>query len=86
MKIKEGVKELLDEKFDQYNSKGFIENDPVQIPHLFSRTEDIEIAGFLAATIAWGNRRSIITNATKLMALMDNEPFEFITQHTSKVL
>ena len=86
MKIKEGVKELLDEKFDQYNSKGFIENDPVQIPHLFSRKEDMEIAGFLAATIAWGNRKSIITNATKLMALMDNEPFEFVTQHTARDL
>ncbi|MDZ4664573.1 MAG: TIGR02757 family protein [Bacteroidota bacterium] len=86
MKIKEGVKELLDEKFHQYNSKGFIDNDPIQIPHLFSRKEDIEIAGFLAATISWGNRKSIITNATKLMALMGNEPFEFVTQHTVKDL
>ncbi len=86
MKIKEGIKELLDEKFLQYNTKGFIENDPIQIPHLFSRKEDIEIAGFLAATIAWGNRRSIITNATSLMNLMDNAPFEFVTQHTTKDL
>lgn len=86
MKIKEGIKELLEEKYDQYNSKGFIENDPIQIPHLFSRKEDIEIAGFLSATIAWGNRKSIITNATKLMSLMDNAPFEFVTQHTAKDL
>jgi uncharacterized protein (TIGR02757 family) len=86
MRIKEGIKELLDEKFHQYNSKGFIENDPVQIPHLFTQKEDIEIAGFLAATISWGNRKSIINNATKLMALMDNSPFEFVTQHTARDL
>lgn len=80
------IKQLLDEKFLQFNTKGFIENDPVLIPHRFSRNEDIEIAGFLAATIAWGNRRSIITNATRLMKLMDDSPFEFVTQHTTRDL
>jgi uncharacterized protein (TIGR02757 family) len=82
MKFKKDIKKLLDEKFIQYNTKGFIENDPVQIPHLFAKKEDIEIAGFLAATIAWGNRRSIINNATRLMNLMENSPYEFVTQHT----
>jgi uncharacterized protein (TIGR02757 family) len=86
MKIREGIKELLDEKYLQFNEKGFIANDPVQIPHLFSKKEDIEIAGFLAATIAWGNRKSIITNATRLMILMDNAPHEFVTQHSPKEL
>jgi uncharacterized protein (TIGR02757 family) len=80
------IKEFLDEKYHQYNSKSFIEHDPVSIPHLFSKKEDIEIAGFLAATIAWGNRKSILNNALKLMALMDNSPFEFITGHSKKEL
>jgi uncharacterized protein (TIGR02757 family) len=75
------VKELLDEKYIQYNQADFIENDPVQIPHRFSKKEDIEIAGFFAATIAWGNRKSIITNASRLMAFMDEAPHEFILHH-----
>ncbi|MCE3258773.1 MAG: domain containing protein [Bacteroidetes bacterium] len=75
------IKEFLDESYFKYNSKSFIEQDPVSIPHLFSRKEDIEIAGFLAATIAWGNRRSIINNATKLMSLMDHAPGEFIRNY-----
>ena len=78
------IKELLDEKYQQYNTQGFIENDPVLIPHLFSTKEDIEIAGFLAATIAWGNRKSIITNARQLMTLMEHAPHEFIVQHSKK--
>lgn len=82
MKLKEDIKQLLEEKFLQFNTKGFIENDPVLIPHCFKKKEDIEIAGFLAATIAWGNRRSIINNATRLMELMDNSPFEFVSGHT----
>jgi uncharacterized protein (TIGR02757 family) len=81
--MKQEIKELLDEKFLQYNTKGFIANDPILIPHRFSKKEDIEIAGFLAATIAWGNRRSIITNATRLMELMDDAPYNFISQHTA---
>jgi uncharacterized protein (TIGR02757 family) len=80
------IKELLDEKLYEYNVKGFIENDPVLIPHRFSRKEDIEIAGFFAATIAWGNRKSIITNATQLMSLMEDAPYEFVTQHSAKDL
>lgn len=78
------IKELLDTKYLQYNRVGFIESDPVSIPHLFTKKEDIEIAGFLAATIAWGNRKSIIQNATKLMQWMDFEPHSFILNHTTK--
>jgi len=80
------LKEFLDEKYHYYNNRSFIENDPVSIPHLFTKKADIEIAGFLAATIAWGNRKSIITNAKKLMHWMDNSPHEFIINHSKKDL
>lgn len=80
------IKEYLEEAYLKYNNKRFIENDPICIPHLFTKKEDIEIAGFLAATIAWGNRKSIITNATKLMQWMDFQPHDFILHHTKKDL
>lgn len=76
--------ELLEEKSDLYNRTSFIETDPIQIPHQFSKKEDIEIAGFLVATIAWGQRKSIINNGNKLMAIMGNSPHEFIMDFTSK--
>ena len=66
------VKPLLDVAVNRYNHIDFIENDPIQIPHRFSRKEDIEIAGFLAAAISWGQRKTIINNANRLMDLMDN--------------
>ncbi len=72
------IKLLLDSKIFAYNRLDFIDTDPVQIPHRYSRKEDIEIAGFLTATIAWGQRKSIIKNASALMDLMDNTPFEFL--------
>jgi uncharacterized protein (TIGR02757 family) len=82
LKLKKAeLKDFLDEKVNLYNNPKFIESDPIQIPHLFSKKEDIEIAGFLTATIAWGNRKSIINNANKMMDLLDQSPFEFITQH-----
>ena len=68
-KVKE-LKSFLDEKVILYNNTNFIESDPVQIPHLFTQKEDIEIAGFLSATIAWGNRKMIIKNAHKMINLM----------------
>lgn len=77
---KDWLKAFLEEKFRQYNNPRFIESDPISIPHLFSRREDREIAGFLAATIAWGNRKSIIVNATRLVEWMDMAPFDFISQ------
>ncbi|WP_044398011.1 TIGR02757 family protein [Lacinutrix sp. Hel_I_90] len=75
------LKEFLDSKVEQYNTLAFIESDPVQIPHLFSKKEDIEIAGFLSATIAWGNRKSIINNANKMMELLEQAPHDFIINH-----
>lgn len=80
------LKEFLDEKAEFYESPTFLESDPIQIPHYFSKKEDIEIAAFLTATIAWGNRKSIIKNATRLMALTDNAPYDFVTSHQDKDL
>jgi len=76
------LKEFLDAKVYEFNSPEFIDSDPIQIPHQFSKKEDIEIAGFLAATIAWGNRKSIINNANKLMNLLDNSPYDFVLNHS----
>ncbi|GAA4885488.1 TIGR02757 family protein [Flaviramulus aquimarinus] len=75
------LKDFLDRKVEQYNNPKFIESDPIQIPHLFTKKEDIEISAFLTATIAWGNRKSIINNANKLMHLLDNAPFDFVINH-----
>ncbi len=75
------LKEFLDAKVQEYNNPKFLEDDPLQIPHLFTQKEDVEISGFLTATIAWGNRKSIINNATKLMGLMGNSPLDFVMNH-----
>lgn len=83
---KSELKSFLDYKVNQYNTPTFIDSDPVQIPHLFSKKEDIEIAGFLTATIAWGNRKSILNNSHKLMDLMDIQPYDFIMDHTDEDL
>ncbi|MFL9843991.1 TIGR02757 family protein [Flavobacterium rhizosphaerae] len=75
------LKDFLDDKVIQYNNSSFIETDPVQIPHLFTIKEDAEIVGFLAATIAWGNRKMIINNAKKMVALMGDSPYDFVMNH-----
>lgn len=76
-----GLKQLLDEQLKLYNQHGFIEKDPISIPHRFSKKQDIEIAGFFAAIFAWGNRTTIINKCNELIQLMDDAPFQFITQH-----
>ncbi|MFT4523128.1 MAG: hypothetical protein ACI8ZN_002080 [Bacteroidia bacterium] len=73
------IKALLDEWVEKVNQPNFIANDPIQIPHRFSKKQDIEIAGFFAAILAWGNRKSIINKCTDLLNRMDNAPFEFVT-------
>ena len=78
------LKEFLDEKYDQYNRLNFIESDPISIPHQFTKKEDIELAGFLTATIAWGQRVTIINNANKLIKLMDGSPHEFVINAKDK--
>lgn len=80
------LKEFLDLKVVTYNHPRFIESDPIQIPHKFSKKEDIEISGFLTATISWGNRKSIITNANKMMQMLDHEPYDFVINHQASDL
>ena len=80
------LKEFLDEKVVLYNHPKFIESDPIQIPHLFTLKEDIEIAGFLTATIAWGNRKMIINNSKRMVTMMGNSPYDFVMHHTDSQL
>ncbi|MGO3707108.1 MAG: TIGR02757 family protein [Mesonia hippocampi] len=80
------LKAFLDYKVTVYNQARFIETDPIQIPHLYKRKEDIEIAGFLTATIAWGNRKSIIKNAHRMLALLEHSPADFVINHSKKDL
>lgn len=75
------LKSFLDEKVEQFNRPGFIPDDPVSIPHLFSKKEDIEIAGLMAAVLAWGQRPTIIRKCRELMRWMDDDPHAFILNH-----
>ncbi len=83
---KQEIFDLLEGKHDKFNRVSFIDSDPISIPHLFSKKEDIEIAGFLTATISWGQRVTIVKNANKLVELMDLTPFDFVMNHTTKDL
>ncbi len=80
------LKSFLDKKVQQYNSLDFIEHDPISIPHLFTKQQDIEIAGLFAATLAWGQRITIINNCKRLLAWMDNDPHQFIQHHSENDL
>jgi uncharacterized protein (TIGR02757 family) len=75
------VIDLLEDKADQYNRPAFIPHDPISIPHRFSKKQDIEIMGFWAAVLAWGQRKTIINKCTELSGLMDNAPHDFILNH-----
>lgn len=78
MMIDEKLREFLNKKVVQYEQPGFIKDDPISIPHRFSKIQDIEIAGFFAAILAWGNRKSIINSCNKLLECMDHAPYDFI--------
>ena len=80
------LKDFLDSKVIEYNNPKFIDDDPIQVPHSFNKKEDIEIAGFLTASIAWGNRKSIINNANRMVLLLDNAPHDFIINHQEQDL
>lgn len=80
------IKEILDSLCERFNSEEFIANDPISIPHRFSTIEDIEIAGLLASTIAWGNRKAIVKSAGRMMEYMDNAPYDFVTHATDSDL
>lgn len=80
------LRSFLEEKVEQFNRPGFIPDDPVCIPHLFSKKQDIEIAGFIAAVLAWGQRGTIIRKCRELMHWMDNDPHRFILHHREQDL
>lgn len=80
------LKDFLDQKVEQYNNPRFIKSDPIQVPHSFTKKEDIEIAGFLTAIISWGNRKSIINNASRMMKLLGDSPYDFVVNHNEKHL
>ncbi len=80
------IKSFLDEKVIYYNTPAFIESDPISVPHRYSLKEDIEISGFLAATISWGNRQQIVKTGHRLMDLMGESPYDFVMEHSSRQL
>lgn len=80
------VKEYLDFLNQRYNCPDFIADDPISVPHRYQQQSDIEIAAFLAATIAWGQRRTIVRNAHSIVDRMDDAPYQFVTQATDKDL
>jgi len=80
------LKDFLDKKADEYNRSSFIKDDPICIPHLFSKKQDIEIAGFFASIFAWGNRTTIINKSRELMQLMDQAPYDFCLHHSDEDL
>ena len=75
------LKNFLDSKVEEYNKPAFIKDDPISIPHLFTKKQDIEIAGFFAAVFAWGNRTTIVNKSNELLKGMDDAPFDFIRNH-----
>ena len=77
---REELKDFLDQKAELYNRSDFIETDPIRVPHRYTEKEDIEISGFLTATISWGNRKMIIRNAERLMEIMGNSPYDFVME------
>lgn len=82
----EGYRLLLEEQVLLYNRPEFIPNDPICIPHLFTKKQDVEIAGFFASILAWGQRKTIIRKCQELMERMDGQPHEFVTSHSSSDL
>ena len=82
--VNEELREALERSVDKYNRRSFIEEDPISIPHSFSKKEDIEISAFLTATISWGNRKSILVSANRLIEHMDRAPYDFILNAQSE--
>jgi len=80
--MSQGIKDFLDEKVGLYNRPNFIELDPISIPHRFTKKQDIEIAGFFAAILAWGQRKTILNKCNELLGCMDNSPHDFMVNHT----
>lgn len=76
------IKDFLDQKVTLYNQPNFIELDPISIPHRFHKKQDIEISGFFAAILAWGQRKTILNKCSELLARMDDAPHDFLVNHT----
>lgn len=85
MKV-DNLKDFLDAKVAQYNQPNFIANDPISIPHQYSLKQDIEIAAFFAAILAWGQRKTIINKCNELLARMDHQPYQFMLHHSDEDL
>ncbi|WP_340112238.1 TIGR02757 family protein [Maribellus mangrovi] len=83
---RDDLKDFLDEKAEEFNRPAFIETDPIQVAKQFSEKGNIEIAGFLIATISWGNRAAIIKNALRLMEMLDNQPHDFVLNASQEEL
>ena len=75
------IKKFLEQKVGEFNQPAFIEQDPICIPHLFSAKQDIEVMGFFAAILAWGQRKTIINKCKELIERMDGQPAQFIREH-----
>lgn len=75
------IQALLDEKHDFYNHPDFIEDDPISVPHQFTKKQDVEIMGLFAAVFAWGQRKTILAKCQQLIQLMDGSPYEFVYHH-----
>ena len=80
--MNERIKDFLDEKVARYNGPSFIELDPISIPHRFQKKQDIEISGFFAAILAWGQRKTILSKCKELLARMDDAPHDFLMNHS----
>lgn len=86
MKLPVWIKDYLDQKADTYNRKAFIDTDPISVPHRYSKKEDIEIMGFLIATLAWGNRKIILKSGQNLIELLEDQPYDFVINHSKSDL
>ena len=84
--IENWVIDILEENCQRYNQFDFIVNDPISIPHQYILNQDVEIAGFFTAILSWGQRKTILNNAVKLMQLFGNAPYDFMLNHSEKDL
>ena len=75
------LRAFLEEQADHYNRPTFVTNDPISIPHRFKKRQDIEISGFVAATLAWGQRKTIISKCREFFSYMDDAPYDFVRFH-----
>jgi len=84
--MKRKAKEILEKAYLRHHNAAFIPEDPLQIPHQFTKLQDIEIMAFFSSILAWGQRKTIINNCKKLVLLFDNEPYNFILNHKEEDL